>query len=340
MSSAPDLSVLIVTWNVRDLVLDCLASITADPGAPSLEVIVVDNASSDGTVDAIVSRFPHVRVLANRDNVGFPRANNQALALARGRHVLYLNPDTEVDPGTLAACVAELDAHPDVGLVGCRLEFPDGRVQYEGGRSTYHFRHLMYELLYLHMIFPRSRVFADHTMGYWDHRGTRDVEAVNGAFMMAPRNLAASVGGLPEDVFMYHEDLSFCLRIRRTGRRLRYLGSVRTVHHSGQSSRRSTARLALLEVQCKHLFVREADGPVWGAAARIALGVRAALRIGIGMVGLLLPERWKEQYPRVFDLELYVLQLRWSLRPASVAIHLPAAPDTISEPLRLGAWST
>jgi GT2 family glycosyltransferase len=295
MTDAPVLSVLIVTWNVREPVLACLASLHADPEAPPLEIIVVDNASSDGTPNEVVRRFPDVRVLANPQNVGFPRANNQALGIARGRYVLYLNPDTEVAPGTLAACVRELDSNPDIGLAGCRLEFADGRIQYEGARNAYRFRHLMYELLYLHMLFPHSRVFGHHRMGDWDHRGTRDVEAVNGAFMMVPRSLALAVGGLPEDLFMYHEDLSFCLRIRRSGHRLRYLGSVRTIHHGGQSSRKSPARLGLLEVECKHRFILEADGPRWAAAARAVLGLRAILRLGIGAIGLLLPASLKER---------------------------------------------
>src|SRR5690606_31348674 len=167
------------------------------------------NASSDGTAQAVREHFPHVRVISNSVNVGFPRANNQALACARGRYVLYLNPDTEVRPGTLGACVAELDANPDIGVVGCRLESPDGTIQYEGARNTYRFRHLAFELLWLHMFFPRSRIFGDHRLGSWDHRGTRDVEAVSGAFMMVRRELAVRLGGLPDDVFMYHEDLSF-----------------------------------------------------------------------------------------------------------------------------------
>ncbi|HEX6308929.1 MAG TPA: glycosyltransferase family 2 protein [Longimicrobiales bacterium] len=338
MSEAPVLSVLIVTWNVRDLVLACIRSLREDRAAPPLEIIVVDNASSDGTPQAVAQHFPDVRVLANAVNVGFPRANNQALAVAHGRHVLFLNPDTEVLPGTLAACVRELESGPGIGLVGCRLEYPDGRVQYEGARNTYRFRHLLYEVLYLHMVFPRSRVFAHHVMGDWDHRGVRDVEAVNGAFMMVPRGLALEIGGLPEDVFMYHEDLSFCLRIRRSGHRLRYLGHVRTIHHTAQSSRKSPARLGLLEAECKHRFVLEADGPRWAAAARAVLGVRALLRLGICAAGVLAPRSFKDRYPRVFDAELYWMQLRWAIRPNWVAAEMPRLPDVVPEPLRLGAW--
>lgn len=340
MSSAPMLSILIVTWNVRDLVLACIESICADSDAPSLEIIVVDNASSDGTAEEVVQRFPDVRVLANTQNVGFPRANNQALNVARGQYVLFLNPDTEVCPGTLGACLAELQANPDIGLAGCRLEYHDGSIQYEGARNAYRFRHLMYELLYLHMLFPHSRVFGHHRMGDWDHRGTRDVEAVNGAFMMVPRALALSVGGLPEDLFMYHEDLSFCLRLRRAGYRLRYLGDVRTIHHCGQSSRRSPARLGLLEVECKHRFILEADGPVWATAARAMLGVRALLRLGMCAVGMLLPTAWTRRYPGAFDAGLYWLQLRWCIRRRSVRAYMPSLPESAAEPMRLGAWQS
>lgn len=338
MTAVPVLSIIVVAWNVRAMVLACLESIHADPEHPPLEIIVVDNASVDGTAEAVVERYPSVRVLANSDNIGFPRANNQALRHARGRYVLYLNPDTQVRPGTLAACVRELEANPDIGLVGCRLESANGEIQYEGGRRLYRFRHLLSELLYLHMLFSGSRVFDDHRMGAWDHRDDRDVEALSGAFMMVPRELALEVGGLPEDLFMYHEDLSFCLRIQRVGRRVRYLGRVSTVHHWAQSSSRSTARLALLDVECKYRLIRELEGPTLGAAARAVLGLRALLRMGIGTVGLLLPARWKAAYPRVFDLPIYWLQLRWSLHPASVAMHMPRAPELTREPLHLGAW--
>jgi hypothetical protein len=189
------------------------------------------------------------------------------------------------------------------------------------------------------MLFPHSRIFGHHLMGHWDHRGTRDVEAVTGAFMMLPREVALEVGGLPDEVFMYHEDLALCLRIQRTGRRVRYLGEVGAVHHSAQSSRKSPARLALLEVDCKHRFICESDGPAWGAVARVVLGLRALLRISVGIAGMLLPARWKQRYPRVFDLGLYWLQLRWCLSPDSVAVHVPRAPAVRSEPARLGAWT-
>ena len=171
-------------------------------------------------------------------------------------------------------------------------------------------------LFYLHMLFPRSRIFGDHRIGHWDHTGRRDVEAVAGAFMMVPRTLAVELGGLPEDVFMYHEDLSFCLRVLRSGRRVRYLGDVATVHHGGRSSGRSAARFGLLEVESKYHYVAEADGPVWAGAARVVLGLRSVIRLGICVVGVVVPWGWKRRYPRVFDWRMHLLQLFWCVAPA------------------------
>jgi GT2 family glycosyltransferase len=333
MSDAPSLSILIVAWNVRDRVLACLAAIAADDTAPDHEVILVDNASSDDTVARVRELHPAVRLIANAQNVGFPRANNQALAAARGRYVLYLNPDTEVAPGTLAACLDELERNADIGIVGCRLESADGAVQYDGARRTYRFRHLLYELLYLHTLFPRSRIFADQVMGDWDHRDRRDVEAVCGAFMMTPRQLALELGGLPEDVFMYHEDLSFCLRVLRTGRRVRYLGDVATVHHCGQSSRRSAARFGVLEAESKYRYVQEADGAAWAAAARGAIALRSVIRLGICAAALPVSRGRKARYPRVFDWRTHMLQLVWSVSRRR-ALELAPGGEKWAPPVR------
>jgi GT2 family glycosyltransferase len=326
-----ELSVVVVAWNVKDHVVACLRAIFSDTSRPDLEVILVDNASSDGTVDAVAVRFPHVRIIANAENVGFPRANNQALAQARGRYILYLNPDTEVAAGTLQRCVRELDAHPDIGVVGCRLEHPDGRIQYEGARNTYHFRHLVYELLYLHMLLARSPTFGDHLIGAWDHRTSRDVEAVSGAFLMTRRALAVELGGLPQDVFMYHEDLSFCLRVLRAGHRLRYLADVVTVHHCGESSRRSSARFGLLEVESKLRYIEEADGAAWAVAARAVLALRSLLRLAVCAVTAAAPQRWKERYPRVFDWRTHVLQLYWCVARGS-ALRLAPGGEKWAQP--------
>lgn len=317
---APDLSVIIVTWNVRALTLACIDAVFRTATESSVEVIVVDNASTDGTVEGVRQAYPGVRVLANTENVGFPAANNQALEVARGRHVLFLNPDTVVGPDTLDRCVAELDREPDIGVVGCRLEYPDGTVQYEGARNPYRLGDLLFEIGYLHMLFPRSQLFGRHLMGYWDHKDSRDVEALCGAFMMARRGVATGVDGLPEDAFMYHEDLSFCLRVRKAGWRIHYLGEVHTTHHGNQSGRQSRSRWASLDGEWKIRLIREAQGPAAAAVGRAAIVVRSLVRLVVGGVGRLLPGsgRLRRRHPGVFDLRTHALQLLWAFAPGRV----------------------
>ncbi len=324
-TGAPDVSVLIVTWNSREDVLRCLGSLERQEGDLSLEVIVVDNASTDGTVAAIRERFPESVVRENVGNVGFPRANNQALELAHGRHVLYLNPDTEVGEGTLAACVEALESDREVGMVGCRLVYPDGTTQYEGGRRPYRLGDLFFESLYLHMFFPNHPLFSRHLMGDWDHRGERDVEAIMGAFMLVRRDIAEDVGGLPEEVFMYHEDLAFCLRVREAGWRIRYVGGATTTHYSGRSSARSSAKLYLLEGEFKVRLIREAQGPLFGALARLLFGVRSLLRLILAAVAYVVPGLGgvRRRYPRVFHLRKHYHQLVWSFAPWAVSSLLP-----------------
>ena len=319
------LSIVIVNWNVADLVEQCLASIAETAGDLAHEIILVDNASTDNCVARVERRFPSVRILRNNVNVGFPRANNQALAIARGQYVLYLNPDTAVGPGTLAACVSELDADPAVGLVGCRLVLPDGRIQLEGGRRTFHLRHLAIEALYLHMLFPRSRIFGDYLMGWWDHTDVRDVEALAGAFMMVRADLARQLGGLPEDLFMFHEDVSFCLRVLRRGWRIRYRGDVSTLHYSQQSSKRSELRLHLLRTECKLMLIGESQGRLAALAGRVLWAVASFLRAVISLAGPLLPTAARK-YPRVFDTRAHAYQIVWCLLPFLLRNSVPRAP--------------
>jgi GT2 family glycosyltransferase len=327
--TAPDLSVLVVSWNTRELTLECIRRVHEARGTLDVEVVVVDNASSDGTATAIRERYPDVVVLENATNQGFPRANNQAMEVARGRHLLFLNSDAFVDPGTLDRCVAALDSDPALGLVGCRLEYADGRIQYECARRDYRLGNMLSEFFYLHQLFPRHPVFAAHLMGDWDHRDSRDVECISGAFMMARRQAVLDVGGLPDEVFMYHEDGAFCLRIRRAGWRIRYLADARAVHLSNQSASRSPARLYLLEPEALTRLIREKQGPLAGAAARALWGVRALVRLAIAAPVSLLPlPGLKARYPRLLHPEKHALHLLWSLSPRLVRRLVPTAGES------------
>ena len=330
MTVQPTLSILIVSYNVRGYLDRCLASLYGHEQGVDFEVIVVDNASSDDSVAHLRAEWPQVRVVENRVNVGFPQGNNQALAQASGRYVLYLNPDTEVGADTLRVCVATLESDPSIGMVGCRLLYPDGGIQYECARSAYRLGDLAIESLYLHRFFPSHPVFGRQILGDWDHRTSRDVEGISGAFMMLPRWLAEELGGMATEVFAYHEDMDLALRVRQRGLRVRYVAEVTTVHHTSRSSigRWLDPGWALLELETNSRLIRQLQGAPAAAAARALYFARALTRLAVAAVGAVVPgrARLREKYPTVFSARRHALQAAWALSPRLVAHRVPRAP--------------
>ena len=246
-----DLSVVIVSWNVRDLLRRCLESIqgsreqAADkqPGSPTtdrheshvhVETIVVDNSSSDGTVEMVRQDFPNVRLIANEDNRGFPAANNQGIAIAKGRYILLLNPDTEVLDDALVALVAFADAHPDVAVLGPQLLNPDGTVQSSRRRFPTPLTAL-FESTWLEPYAP-DRLVDRYRVSDQPDDVIQDVDWVTGAAMLARQEAIEEVGLLDEGFFMYSEELDWCKRFREAGWRVVYLPEAQIMHHVGKSS--------------------------------------------------------------------------------------------------------
>jgi len=226
------LSVVIVSWNVRDLLRQCLRSIL-DGRAP-IEIIVVDNDSTDGSVEMVQAEYPGVHVIVNSENRGFPAANNQGISVAQGRYVLLLNPDTEVVGDALETMVAFADEHLGVGVVGPQLRYPDGSVQ----SSRRRFPTLVTAFLestWLQPYAPRRLLDRYYVLDQPDD-AVLDVDWVKGAALMARREAIEQVGLMDERFFMYSEELDWCRRFRDAGWRVVYLPTARIVHHEGKSS--------------------------------------------------------------------------------------------------------
>jgi GT2 family glycosyltransferase len=236
-----DLSVVVASYNTRDLLRQCLRSLKTATSNLATEIIVVDNSSLDGTGAMVSQEFPDVRLLANPSNEGFAKANNRALKSARGRFVLMLNPDTLVPPDTIQPLVEFLSANPKVGLVGCRVDRPDGRLDEACKRGFPTPFSAFARFLALDKIFPR-RLGSYRRLGD-DPAGRYEVDAVVGAFMLVRRETLDDVGGLDEDYFMFGEDLDWCYRVKQRDWQIYYVGDRSIVHHKGAATRRAPQRM-------------------------------------------------------------------------------------------------
>jgi hypothetical protein len=272
-----DLSIVIVNWNGLAVLRPCLGSIFDSPQGIQFEVIVVDNASGDESVAMIERLFPQVVIVRNRQNVGFACANNQAFALAHGRYVLLLNNDTLLLPGALAESVRYLDIHPQVGALGCRVEFPDRSFQ----TSCYRFTNL-FELLMIRFLPLGSVANERFNYGrYWGRqfREPTEVDVVAGCFMIVRRETMASAGSLDEDFFMYGEDEEWCSRIKRAGWRIIYFPGATIIHLHRFSSRKARRALQVIECLSPMLVLRKRRGPLVAWTANLILLAGMILRL-------------------------------------------------------------
>ncbi len=230
------LSVVILSWNTRDLTLACLRSLYAEQPRHSREIVVVDNASEDGSAAAIAAEFPSVVLQRNSENRGYSGGNNQAADLATGRFLCLLNSDTEVRAGALDALVDFLLEHPDHGVVAPRLVNPDGSVQ----RACMRFPGLCTAFVFdtfWNKFPPGSWVDAYYFMRSFDHLHSRDVAQPPGACLVVDRREYLAEGGLDEELWLFFNDVDFCRRWWKRGRRIHYLAAVEVVHHGGASTR-------------------------------------------------------------------------------------------------------
>jgi hypothetical protein len=269
-----------VNWNTKGLLRDCLRSIYDHAGNVGFEIIVVDNASADGSPDMVEEEFPDVRLIRNAGNVGFAAANNQGMRVAEGRYLLLLNSDTRVREGAIVKSVRFADAHPDAGIVGCRTLRETGLVQY----NCYRFPGLFNLALLLTGLpkrFPRSRFFGRHRFTWWDYDTPRVVDAVAGCFMLARREAVAEVGLMAEDYFMYSEDTDWCWRFKRHGWKTMYTPDAVIEHIRAGSSSKNATNMYVIERRSLLMFFERKSGKLtrWIANAMFAAGSLTRLAI-------------------------------------------------------------
>jgi GT2 family glycosyltransferase len=282
---APDISVSIVSYNTRELLRACLQSLLDRQAAAeaSLEIIVADNGSSDGTEEMVKSDFPSVLFICTGGNVGYGRANNVGLSEAHGRYYFVLNSDTEVEPGALAGMTTFMDSRPDIGMLGAQLVLPDGSIQRSCARDPTLLA-VFWEQTYLDKLFPNNSVTGSYLMSDWDYSDKREVEQVCGACFFVRAEAFRQIGGFDPAYFMYFEDTDFCVRLRKAGWPIFFYPEARIQHHLGASSGKSWRSRALMVSSYNHsryIYYRKNAGQFQAMLLKATVLFGALLRLTV-----------------------------------------------------------
>jgi len=256
-----DLSIIIVNWNSWAYLKKCIMSIIENAGELKYEVIVVDNYSSDNSVENIPVCFPEVILIKNENNVGFPAANNQAFNIARGQYFLMLNPDTLIKKNTLQQSLRVLRNDTSIGCIGVKTLKGNGEILFSCARSLPSIWSTFWHLFYIDTIFKKWKFFESSDMAYWDHNNSCDVDLLHGGYMMFPKSIYKRLGGLDEEIPMFYEDIEYCCRIKKAGFRIYYLADVEIVHFVGISSSKAEPEwITKLHCETNYLYFLEYGG--------------------------------------------------------------------------------
>jgi hypothetical protein len=282
-----DVSVIIASWNTKEILGDCLRSIYEQAGDVEFEVIVIDNASDDGSAEMIKRDFEQVVLIENPQNRGFAAANNQGMAVARGRYVLLLNSDTLVLDGAIAKTVDFADAHPQAGVIGCRVLNPDKTLQL----TCFMFPSVLNMFLsstYLYKLFPGSRFFGREQMTWWDRSDVRQVDVVTGCFMLVRQEAIDQVGVMDEQFFMYAEETDWCYRFRKSGWQVMFTPVGQIIHLGGQSAAKKPVAM-IVQLRLSILkFVKKHHGWPAHLVARFLTALFFAVRLPVWLARVLL----------------------------------------------------
>lgn len=337
-----DISVIIVNYNVRHFLEQCLYSVRAAMKGLEGEIIVVDNDSRDKSIDYLSPSFPEVQFLANEENIGFAKACNQGLAVSKGKYILFLNPDTIIPENCFESCIGFFEQHPDAGALGCRMLDGSGNFLRESKRAFPSPMTSLYKLFGFSRLFPRSRLFSRYHLGHLPSDQDNEVDVLAGAFFMTTKEVLDKVGSFDEIFFMYGEDVDLSYRIQKSGYRNYYYAGVSIIHFKGESTRKGSMNYVRMFYQAMSIFVRKHYGGsragIFNTLIHFAIWIRAALtasgqfirKIGLPLLdaGLILLSFWivKNIWTTYVRPEIqYDRHLLWIAFPAFTGFYLITA---------------
>lgn len=257
MKSDSTIAIVIISFNVEKLLKECLESVYRETKDARFEIWVIDNHSRDASVQMLKRDFPQIHLIENADNVGFTRANNQAVRQCRTDYVLLLNPDTLIREGAIDKMVRFMDEHPDVGVSGCRVENEDGSLQLACRRSIPSPSAAFFRLTGLSRLFPHSQRMAKYNLTYLDPAKTHEVDAVSGAFLVIRRKTIEQIGLLDETFWIFGEDIDWCIRAKKAGWKVMYYPDARILHYKGVGCSTNNRKTSYEFYRAMYLFHRK-----------------------------------------------------------------------------------
>ncbi len=278
-----DVSIIIVSWNTRDILRQCLESIYEQTPAMEYEVIIIDNASTDGSAEMIKTHFPKAILIENSINKGFAAANNQAIALAKGRYFLLLNPDTVILDNAINKSIKFAEQNPNAAVVGCKVLNPDRTIQ----PTCFMFPSLLNMFLsstYLYKLFPKNKFFGRERMTWWDRNDAREVDVVTGCFMFVRRDAVEQTGLMDERFFVYGEETDWCYRFKKEGWKVLFTPEAQIIHYGGQSSKAVSIEMTLQLRGSILLFIQKHRSALEYRLACVLVWLFFAVRVPFWMI--------------------------------------------------------
>lgn len=289
-----DVSVIIVAWNVRDFLQNCLDSIYKETKGIEFEVIYVDNASEDKSVEMVREHFPQANIIQNMQNKGFAEANNQGIKAAKGRYVLLLNSDTVILDNAIAITVEFADTHPEAAVVGCKVLNPDKTLQL----TCFMFPSILNMLLsasYLYKLFRKSQFFGRGLMTWWDRDNVKEVDVVAGCFMLVRKNAIQQIGVLDKRYFIYTEEIDWCYRFKKNGWKILFTPEPEIIHYGGQTTKQMTGKFRLQLSGSKLIFMKLHRSKLAFPFARFLIALFLFLRVPYWLAVAMLHKNEREK---------------------------------------------
>lgn len=333
------ISIIIVNYNVSYFLEQALLSVQKAIKGLEAEIFVVDNNSVDGSVQMIRKRFPDVHLIANKENVGFSKANNQAIRLSNAEYVLLLNPDTVLEEDCLAKCCGFMDSHPEAGALGVKMLDGKGNFLPESKRGLPTPRVAFFKIFGLSKLFPKSKIFGLYHLGFLDENKTHEVEVLAGAFMLLRKSVLDKIGLLDEDYFMYGEDIDLSYRVIKAGYKNYYFPETRIIHYKGESTKRTSVNYVFVFYRAMIIFAKKHFSQQKAGLFSFFINSAIYLRAAMAIVARFCKIMWLPilEFSAIYALMLFITHF-WEIHVKDQEGYYPAIYLHVILPMYIGCW--